>query len=135
MRSSARVGLADATGVRQAAESLSSARLLDELTDIWLVPTTQLAESSVHDGSTAVLAVLGRLSEGDLAVLSGVNTRAASARAVLLDVGTFAGAGSDPGTARAAQILTARGWQVAIADARTSVPLAWELLNDPAGAR
>lgn len=136
LRSSARVTLADATGLRPGPEtSMTAPRLLNELTDITLATSTRLTDAFTQAGSTGILAVLGRLSQADLAVLSAVNTRAASARAILLEVDTFADGRRDPSTGRAARILTARGWQVTIADAATPVPLAWELLNDPQGVR
>lgn len=131
---SARLSLACAEGVVASPEgSLTTSRLLNQLTDIALVADDQLPETAFGSSGIGVIAVLGKLDQDDLSVLASVNTAAGVARAILLDVGTFAGGNPDPSIRRSSQQLAARGWQVTVADCETSIPLAWEQLNDPAG--
>ncbi len=133
--------LADADGLTFSPDSDRSIRrtqLLHELTDITLTSAESLAAGLFAAGeerrpSSSVLAVLGQLTDVDLATLIEATPRSGSAHALLLDVGTFAGSRQGSAQAHYAMELANRGWQVSLATASTSVPNAWAALREASG--
>jgi uncharacterized protein (DUF58 family) len=96
--------------------------------DLSLVPG---AAALTHAGGQ-LIAVLGRLSVEDAQHLAASRRGNAPAMALLLTVGAW---GSDlvpEETARTAEILTAAGWRVALANASTPLATAWQQLHRPA---
>ncbi len=132
--------LADADGLTLSPDSDRSVRaqqLLYELTDITLTSAESLAAGLFAAGeerrpSSSVLAVLGRLTDADLATLIETTPHSGSAHALLLDVQTFAGGRQRSAQARYAMELANRGWVVSLATASTSVPDAWIGLHEAA---
>jgi uncharacterized protein (DUF58 family) len=78
-----------------------------------------------------LIAVLGRLSAEDARALAASRRGSAPAMALLLAVSAWASDGVSEDTARAAQILAAAGWRVAIAGAGTPLAAAWQQLHRP----
>jgi len=133
----ATLDLSDADGVLDSHDNdrtVWAQRLLDAMTDEQLswAPDLMAMARTEHGRrqEEAVAAVLGRLTDADVALLLDLHTGSGSAVAILLDVGTFAGLPHDPATALRAQALTDHGWTVAVADAQTTVPAAWDQLRN-----
>jgi uncharacterized protein (DUF58 family) len=112
----------------------------DTLLDM-LAVITPSREASIVPGTAALaaaggqlIAVLGRLSEQDAGALAASRRGNAPAMALLLTVPTWSSQSSGPGsdeTTRAAQILSAGGWRVAIASPGTPLATAWQQLHRP----
>lgn len=84
--------------------------------------------SGSHARTELVIAVLGRLSATDLALL--VDSEVGLTGVLfLLDVPTFAGLGHDSTLANTAATLRDHRWQVVVVDAETTVTAAWEQLR------
>ena len=130
--------LADADGLSLSPDSDRSVRsqhLLYELTDITLTSAESLAAGLFAGGenrlpSSSVLAVLGQLTDADLATLIEATPRSGSAHALLLDVQSFAGGSSRSAQARYAVELANRGWMVTLVTGSTTVPQAWTALHE-----
>ena len=103
-------------------------QLLDALTDISLVRDRRLrlgrAGNDRHQGESLV-AILGRLTETDLADLLDARPASGTAHALVLDADTFGGGGPDPQQARRVELLREQGWVVTLVDQRRTVPQAW----------
>jgi uncharacterized protein (DUF58 family) len=107
--------------------------LLDMLAVISLSREVSLApgsEALAHAGGQ-LIAVLGRLSAEDARQLAASRRGNAPAMALLLSVGGWASDGPAD-TERAAEILTAAGWRVALANSSTPLATAWQQLHRPA---
>lgn len=132
--------LADADGRRLGPDgdrSIRSQQLLDELTDVKLSRTEGLTAAVASAGEnrqqgSSIVAVLGRLTADDLAVLVDAMPGSGSAHAIILDVDTFAGLPANPTTQARASELSRRGWSVAVVGSTVSVPDAWHLLREAA---
>jgi uncharacterized protein (DUF58 family) len=100
--------------------------------------------SALASAGGRLIAVVGRLSAEDARELAASRRENAPAMALLLAVsgwGSDAFESPDSGrqetedTARAAQVLLAAGWRVAVATARTPLVAAWQQLHRPVGKR
>lgn len=133
--------LADADGLSlgpEADRSVRSQLLLNRLTDIDLTRASGLSAGLLSAGGdrpqgSAVLAVLGRLTEADLAALIEATPRSGSAHALLLDVDTFARQPAGAWPHHFADQLIGHGWAVSVVEASTSVSDAWLALQHNAG--
>jgi uncharacterized protein (DUF58 family) len=107
--------------------------LLDTLAVITLSRTTELRTPAAALAATGgqVIAVAGRLSADDARMLAWAKRGNAPAMALLLAVSAWTAEGICEDTARAAEILIAAGWRVAMASARTSLATAWEQMHRP----
>lgn len=134
--------MADADGPTlgpDADRSIRGQQLIDGLTDVRLTRTEGLAAGFATAGEdrpqgSSVLAIVGRLSSDDLAVLVDAMPGSGSAHAIVLDVDTFAGLPPNPTQRLRATDLAERGWSVAVVDAQTSIPQAWHELRTSAEA-
>lgn len=125
--------LADADGPLLGADADRSVRgqqLLDKLTDIKL---TRQQELTPLGSGRALLAIMGRITADDVAVLLEAHGGKSTAHALILDIGTFVGQGRDPQQLVAAEQLTERGWTVLVVDATMTVPDAWDGLRSQGG--
>lgn len=125
--------LADADGPLLGADADRSVRgqqLLDKLTDIKL---TRQQELTPLGSGRALLAIMGRITADDVAVLLEAHGGKSTAHALILDIGTFVGQGRDPQQLAAAEQLTERGWTVLVVDATMTVPDAWDGLRSQGG--
>lgn len=117
--------------------SLRAQQLIDELTDVRLSRTDSLAAGLLAPGEdgrqvASVLAILGRLTDDDLAVLVDTMPPTGSVHAIILEADSFASVPTTKRQYENAQALAERGWLVSVADASTTVPQAWRALRDPA---
>lgn len=110
--------------------SVRAQQLLDRLTDIRLTRSLELTPIGT---GPALLAIMGRLTTDDIAVLLEAHAGKSTAHALVIDVGTFAGQRPDRGQAAAAEELAQRGWAVLVVDAAMTVPDAWSGLRDQGG--
>ena len=114
--------------------------LLDSLAVVTTSGRTDLVSSaSEHNATGLLVAVLGRVREGDVAALEGMRASATRALAVLLDVDAWAGrsgrresAASWP-VAEQAQALARRGWSVAVAGPGDRIPDVWRQVTQSTG--
>jgi uncharacterized protein (DUF58 family) len=95
--------------------------------DVSFLPGT----SALAHAGGQLIAVLGRLSVDDARQLAASRRGNAPAMALLLTVGGWASDAPEE-TARAAQVLTAAGWRVALTNASTPLATAWQQLHRPA---
>ncbi len=79
-----------------------------------------------------LIAVVGRLSAADASQLAASRRGNAPAMALLLAASAWAADGIAEDTARAAEILSAAGWRVAVASASTPLDAAWQQMHRPA---
>jgi uncharacterized protein (DUF58 family) len=79
-----------------------------------------------------IIAVLGRMSDGDARMLAASRRGNAPAMALVLAVSSWAADTVAEDTARTAEILSASGWRVAVATATTPLAAAWQQLHKPA---
>jgi uncharacterized protein (DUF58 family) len=78
-----------------------------------------------------LIAVAGRLSAHDAKALAAARRGNAPALALLLAVSAWASDGIAEDTACAAEILSAAGWRVAVANGSTSLAVAWRQMHRP----
>src|SRR6516164_1698167 len=78
-----------------------------------------------------LIAVIGQLSVDDARQLAASRRGNAPAMALLLAVSAWATDGITEDTARTAEILSAAGWRVAVASARTPLDTGWQQLHGP----
>jgi hypothetical protein len=76
--------------------------------------------------------VAGRLSAQEAAALAACRRGNAPAMALLLAVSAWASGGPCADASRAAEILAAAGWRVAVVTASTPLTTAWQELHQPA---
>lgn len=130
------LGLADGSTALDADRSVRGQQLLDQLTDVRLTSATSLAagltDGEAHPQSSAILAILGRLSSDDLAVLVDAIPGSGSAQALILEVDRFVGGRALDSQAAQAAALTEHGWSVVVVPAKITVPQAWQLLQQTA---
>ena len=109
--------------------------LLDVFATVRLTEGTELAlrdpasRARVRDG--LLVAVLGDLRTEAAATVAGLRGGNSSALALVLDTSGWAGRSTTPDdgrSARAAALLTAGGWRVALCGPRTDLPEAWRSL-------
>lgn len=135
--------LADADGLTMGPDSdrnVRSQRLISELTDITLTSNDSLMAGLLGTGEarspgSALLAVLGQLTQADLATLIDATPRSGTAHALLIDSPTFVGAAGRAAQDQIAHELAKRGWSVALVRAPESVPDAWIRLAEASGGR
>jgi uncharacterized protein (DUF58 family) len=89
--------------------------------------------SALATAGGQLIAVLGRLSDEDAALLAASRRGNAPAMALLLAVSGWSTGEVLEDTARTAEILSAAGWRVAVATAGTPLPTAWQQLHRPLG--
>ncbi len=95
--------------------------------DVSVMPGT----AALASAGGQLIAVLGRLSAEDARTLAASRRGNAPAMALLLAVSAWTSGEVSEDTARAAQILSAAGWRVAIAQAGTPLAEAWQQLHQP----
>lgn len=113
---------------------LRGQQLLDELTDVQLTRADALTTAVTPGGGgnpqgSSILAIVGRLTTDDLAVLVDAMPGSGSAHAIVLDVDTFTGLPGNPTQHSLATELAERGWSIVVVDASMSVPDAWHQLQ------
>ncbi len=123
--------------ITEAGEIAPRGSFQDTLLDM-LAVISPSREASIAAGTTALanaggqlIAVLGRLSADDARVLAASRRGNAPAMALLLTVSAWGADVARDDTARAAEILAAAGWRVAIMTAITPLALAWQQLHRP----
>lgn len=129
--------LADANGPSLGPDADSSVRaqqLIDALTDVKVTRVDDMAAAVTSPGEdrpqgSSIVAILGRLTSDDLAILVDAIPGSGSAHAIVLDVDTFVGLPPNRTQQRHADELAARGWSVVVVDAKTTVPDAWQGLQ------
>lgn len=129
--------LADANGQSLGPDgdrAMRAQQLIDELTDVKLTRVDNLmaavaTSSEDRPQGSSVVAVLGRLSPGDLAILVDALPGSCSGHAMVLDVDTFAGLPANPTQRQYTHELTERGWSVVLVRAGLAVPNAWAQLH------
>lgn len=112
--------------------SVRGQQLLDALTDIRLVRDTRLhlaRPGADRHQSEALIVLLGRLTEADLADLLDARPGSGTAHALVLDADTFGGGPPDPQQARLVEVLREHGWVVTLVDNRRTVVQAWAELQ------
>ena len=87
--------------------------------------------SALADPGGQLIAVAGRLSADEASALGAARRGHASAMALLLAVSEWASGAACRDAARAAEILSAAGWRVAVITARTPLAAAWQKLHGP----
>jgi uncharacterized protein (DUF58 family) len=107
--------------------------LLDMLADITPSRTAGLRAglSALADADGQLIAIAGRLSDDDARALAAAKRENAPAMALLLAVSAWTADGIAEDTARAAEILSAAGWRVAVASASTPLAAAWQHMRRP----
>ena len=95
--------------------------------DVSVIPGT----AALASAGGQLIAVLGRLSAEDARTLAASRRGNAPAMALLLAVSAWTSGEVSEDTARAAQILSAAGWRVAIARAGTPLADTWQQLHRP----
>jgi uncharacterized protein (DUF58 family) len=115
--------------------------LLAQLTDLQAVAGRGLGHLLADTGGERreqlLVAVLGRLTPEEAYAVAGLRRRRATGLAMVLDVDTWAPAGSRGQTeevaegqaARTAEILADQQWRVVVVGATMTVPQAWEVLE------
>ena len=88
--------------------------------------------SALANAGGQLIAVVGRLSAADASQLAASRRGNAPAMALLLAASAWAADGIAEDTARAAEILSAAGWRVAVASASTPLEAAWQQMHRPA---
>ena len=129
--------LADADGPSVGPDADSSVRaqqLIDALTDVKATRVDDLAAAVTSPGEdrpqgSSIVAILGRLTGDDLAILVDAMPGSGSAHAIVLDVDTFGGLPPNRTQRLRADELAERGWLVVLVDAKTTVPDAWQGLQ------
>lgn len=129
--------LADANGPSLGPDADSSVRaqqLIDALTDVKVTRVDDMAAAVTSPGEdrpqgSSIVAILGRLTSDDLAILVDAIPGSGSAHAIVLDVDTFVGLPPNRTQQQHADELAARGWSVVVVDAKTTVPDAWQGLQ------
>ena len=108
--------------------------LLDVLAEITPSRTAGLRSgmSALADAAGQLVVVAGRVSDDDARALAAAKRGNAPAMALLLAVSAWTADGVAKDTARAAEILHAAGWGVAVADASTPLAAAWQHMCRPA---
>lgn len=91
----------------------------------------QTGMSAVAEAVGRLIAVAGRLSDDDAVALAAAKPANATAMALLLDVSGWTDDDIAGDTARTAEILSAAGWQVAVAGVGTSLAAAWQQMHRP----
>jgi uncharacterized protein (DUF58 family) len=89
--------------------------------------------SALASGGGQLIAIAGRLSADEASLLAAARRGNAPAMALLLAISGWATDQACEDTARAAEILSAAGWRVAVATASTPLTAAWEQLHRPVG--
>jgi len=117
--------------ITEAGEVVQRGALLDILTAI-----TPSAEVSVQAGASALagpdgqlIVIAGRLSPRDAAALAASRRPGTPAMALLLAVSAWESGGTCQDAERAAGVLSAAGWRVALIAASTPLAAAWQQLN------
>ena len=129
--------LADADGPSVGPDADSSVRaqqLIDALTDVKATRVDDLAAAVTSPGEdrpqgSSIVAILGRLTGDDLAILVDAMPGSGSAHAIVVDVDTFGGLPPNRTQRLRADELAERGWMVVLVDAKTTVPDAWQGLQ------
>ena len=121
--------------ITAAGEIISRGVLSDTLLDTLAVITAssdadlRASVPALAGADGPLIAVTGRLSADDAASLAAVRRGNAPAMALLPAVSTWASGGPCREAARAAEILSAAGWRVAVVTARTPLAAAWRELH------
>jgi len=112
---------------------LFSDTLLDVLAEITpsRIVGLRTGMSALADTDGQLIAVAGRLSDDDARALATTKRGNAPAMALLLAVSAWTADGIAEDTARAAEILRAAGWRVAVATASTPLAAAWQHMCRP----
>jgi uncharacterized protein (DUF58 family) len=112
---------------------------LDDTLIETLAVITQSSTAGLRAGTSALagavgplIVVAGRLSDDDARTLAAARRGNAPAMALLLAVSTWTADVIAEDTVRAAQILSAAGWRVAVASASTPLAAAWQEMHRPA---
>src|SRR5215469_5249244 len=107
--------------------------LLDVLAEITPSCTAGLRTglSALADADGQLIAVAGRLSDDEARALAAAKRGNAPAMALLLAVSAWTADGIARDTERAAEILAAAGWRVAVAGASTPLAAAWQHMCRP----
>lgn len=115
----------------------SDAVVLDALAALQPSHRRELAIGLDHGAGQEVIAVLGGCTPSVIDSLVRFRPRGMRSLAVLLDVGTWAGATEDkaPDVAEARQLLSTAGWGVSIARPSTPMNQVWQELCHSAGNR
>ncbi|MGB3955370.1 MAG: DUF58 domain-containing protein [Brooklawnia sp.] len=129
--------LADADGQSLGPDgdrAMRAQQLISELTDVKLTRADSLAAALATPGEdrpqgSSVVAVLGRLGPGDLAILVDSLPGSGSGHAMVLDVDTFVGLPASTSQRQYAHELAEHGWSVVLVRAGTTVPNAWAQLH------
>jgi uncharacterized protein (DUF58 family) len=128
-----RVGLTTAAGEITSCGTFSDT-LLDTLAVI--APSSDVdlraGTSALASDEGQLIAVAGWLSAQEAAALAACRRGNAPAMALLLAVSAWATGGPCADAARAAEILAAAGWRVAVVTASTPLTAAWQELHRPA---
>jgi uncharacterized protein (DUF58 family) len=124
--------------ITEAGEIAPRGTFQDTLLDM-LAVIAPSRNAGIGPGSTALansggqlIAVLGRLSAGDAAMLAASRRGNAPAMAVLLSVSAWTSDTVPDDTAHTAEILSTAGWRVAVMTASTPLATAWQQLHRPA---
>ena len=94
----------------------------------------QSAASALASADGQLIAVVGRMSGGDAHQLAASRRGNAPAMALVVAVSGWGSNTIDEDTARAAEVLAAAGWRVAVVTAGTQLAAAWQQVQRSVGA-